>query len=806
MPLKPNAPNPDFLQSPWTAFWYALENNRGKFAAMYLCIIFGNACAYSIPYFLKLIADRISVPGPTPTSFSDFSTPLILITVVLLGQEIFYRIGHVLEYIIVLRAFNRITSSTYQILLKRPSAYFEETFAGELNRRIEQIGTATKYFIDLFPWEIGWLIIASVMTIILLSTTDIWLVIVFVLWLLFFLVISYLLLRVHYQATQIVSEKQANLSGSMVDVLGNTSVVHAFGAEVYEQEHYRRFMDAVLVAERHERRIVIVSKFHQGMSVILLSISLTVTSILLFTKGALTVGDFIIVAATLPTFVGIIWNFGEIIIRTLRSYGELKNALESLNTDIPSIQDGDQELVPGVHPSIVFDRLSFSYPSSSEKVFNNLNLEIKPGTKVGLVGRSGAGKSTLIKLLLRSYDPTEGGIHIGTQDIRETTLDSLRAAISFVPQDTTLFHRTLYENILYAKPSATKEEVIKASKRAHAHDFIVKYPEGYDVLVGERGVKLSGGQRQRIAIARAMLKNSPILVLDEATSALDSESEEIVQKGLHELFEGRTAIAIAHRLSTLRSMDRIIVIEQGKIIEDGSPQELLAKKNGEFKTIWEHQKNGFVKECGARHKNMNQKAIIWDADGVLIKKKHLFTELLGQEYGMDYEKMLPFFTGVFRECVIGTADLKEELAKVVNEWGWKGTIDELMHFWFTKGTEFDNDMLALVKQLHDGGLPSYMASGQEKYRGEHIRHELQGIYLDQVFIAADIGYTKKQAAFWEYVYDAIGKDVPMIRKEEILYIDDGQDEIDMAQKFGFSTYVYDGDIGSLTKGIEGWMV
>lgn len=556
-------------------------------------MIVGNAGAYSVPYFLKQIADRMSTHGLASDSFSDFSTPLILIIVVLVGQEVFYRTGHILESIIVLRVFNRITSSLYAVLLKRPSAYFEETFAGELNRRIEQIGISTKYFIEFFPWDIGWPIVASVMTIILLSTTNIWLVIVFVVWLLFFLVVSYSTLRWHYRATQVVSEKQAALSGSIVDVLGNTSVVHAFGAEAYEQSHYRLFMDAVLSAERHERKIVIISKFLQGVSIILLSVSLTATSVFLFTRGALTVGDFIIVAATLPTFFGIIWNFGEIIIRSLRSYGELKNALESLRTEMPSIQDGGAELVVR-QPSIVFEHVSFSYPSSSEKVFDDLNLEILPGTKVGLVGRSGAGKSTLIKLLLRSYDPCSGSITIGRQDIREVTLDSVRSAISFVPQDTTLFHRTLYENILYAKPNATREEVIAASRRAHAHDFIMRYPEGYDVHVGERGVKLSGGQRQRIAIARAMLKNSSILILDEATSALDSESEEIVQKGIGELFQGRTAIAIAHRLSTLRSMDRIVVIEQGRIIEDGSPQELLAKENGEFKSIWEHQKNGFV--------------------------------------------------------------------------------------------------------------------------------------------------------------------------------------------------------------------
>ncbi|MDP2630543.1 MAG: ABC transporter ATP-binding protein [Candidatus Uhrbacteria bacterium] len=592
MPTQNNAET-DFLQSPWKAFWFALENQKGKLFVMYLCMIIGNAGAYSIPYFLKLIVDRISAPGPAPQSFNDFLAPILLIFVVVIGQELFYRSGHVLESIIAVKAFDRITSSLYQTLLKRPAAYFEETFAGELSWRITQVGSATKFFIDSFPWEIGWPVVASIVTIFLLRIANIWLVVVFVVWLLLFLLLSYFFLRLHYRATKMVAKTYADLNGSIVDTLTNMPVVHAFGAQNAEYGHYRIFMDPALKAERMERRILIINKFHQGMSFVLLSISLTLTSIFLFIKGDLTVGNFIIVAATIPSFAGIIWNFGDIVIRSIRSYGEFKNALDSLNTTILSIQDGDQKLVLRQAP-IIFNHVSFGYPGAPEKVFDNLNLEIMSGQKVGLVGRSGAGKSTLIKLLLRSYDSTTGSIRIGAQDITEVTIDSLRDAISFVPQDTTLFHRTLYENIIYAKPSASKAEVIDASKRAHAHDFIVSYPEGYDIMVGERGVKLSGGQRQRIAIARAMLKNSPLLILDEATSALDSESEEIVQKGLQELFQGRTTIAIAHRLSTLRSMDRIIVMDQGRIIEDGSPKELLAKKNGEFKRIWEHQKNGFV--------------------------------------------------------------------------------------------------------------------------------------------------------------------------------------------------------------------
>lgn len=588
-----NPQNPEFLQSPWKAYWFSVQGVKGKLAVLYLLMIVGNVGSYSVPYFLKLIVDRISAPGPAPSSLRDFLTPIILIVGVLVVQEISYRISHAMEITIVLKAFDTITSSLYKMLLARPAAYFEETFAGELSRRVEQVANSIKFFLEFFPWEIGWPIIALTMTLVLLSTASPWLVLVFLVWLLFFLIPSYFLLRMNFRASQRVSSAHASWSGGVVDVLGNTPVVHAFGREEYEYSRHRRSMDAVLRAERRERILFLINRLNQGVSVVLISIALTLTSVYLFLHGKLSIGGFIIVAATLPTLSAVIWSFGDIIIRTLRSYGELKNSLESLNTDIPTIRGGDEALAAD-RARVLFKSVSFSYPHSSEKVFDDFTLDIMPGTKVGLVGRSGAGKSTLIKLLLRSYDPTGGIIAIGGHDTKAATLDSLRAAISFVPQDTTLFHRTLYENILYAKPDATKEEVLDASIRAHAHDFIIRYPEGYDVQVGERGVKLSGGQRQRIAIARAMLKNSPLLVLDEATSALDSESEEIVQKGIQDLFCGRTVIAIAHRLSTLRAMDRIVVIEKGRIIEDGSPHELLAKEGGTFKGIWEHQKNGFV--------------------------------------------------------------------------------------------------------------------------------------------------------------------------------------------------------------------
>lgn len=244
---------------------------------------------------------------------------------------------------------------------------------------------------------------------------------------------------------------------------------------------------------------------------------------------------------------------------------------------------------------IDFENIHFKHADAKEAIFNNFSLSIKPGERVGLVGISGSGKTTLTKLLLRFADVDEGEIKVDGQNISEVQQISLRENIAYVPQETSLFHRTIAENIAYAKPDASRKEIVRAAKLANAHDFIMSLPDGYETLVGERGIKLSGGQRQRIAIARAILKDAPILVLDEATSALDSESEALIQDALEKLMKGRTSIVVAHRLSTIASMDNIVVLEGGKIIEQGTHHQLI-KKGGAYDKLWSRQSGAFLDE------------------------------------------------------------------------------------------------------------------------------------------------------------------------------------------------------------------
>jgi len=309
-------------------------------------------------------------------------------------------------------------------------------------------------------------------------------------------------------------------------------------------------------------------------------------------NNMVTVGDFALILTLSFTIAESIFNLGEEILRFAKEAGSCRQALNII-VEPHEIQDK-----PNAHElnvtqgKIVFDQVQFQY-QGTDPLFENKTVTIEPGQKVGLVGHSGSGKSTFVNLILRLFDVSQGRILIDGQDIKEVTQTSLRKNIGMIPQDPSLFHRTLFENIQYGRVDASAEEVINAAKNAHAHEFIENLAQGYDSLVGERGVKLSGGQRQRIAIARAFLKNAPILILDEATSQLDSVTEQYIQESLWELMQNKTTIVIAHRLSTLLNMDRILVFNKGKIVEDGTHQELLAK-NGMYATLWKAQVGGFL--------------------------------------------------------------------------------------------------------------------------------------------------------------------------------------------------------------------
>ena len=311
---------------------------------------------------------------------------------------------------------------------------------------------------------------------------------------------------------------------------------------------------------------------------------------------ALPVSTVILIFQFSQTILMNLWDVSSIFKNFTRVFGDAHEMTIILDTvDTVVDEKGAKKLIVD-KGGIAFDHITFTHADAKESIFKDFNLELKPGERIGLAGLSGSGKTTLTKLLLRFADVDKGTIKIDDQNIRKVTQHSLRKNIAYVPQEASLFHRTIAENIAYAKPDASMEEIKHAAKLANAAEFIEKLPNGYETMVGERGVKLSGGQRQRIAIARAILKDAPILVLDEATSALDSESEALIQEALLRLMHGRTSIVVAHRLSTISSLDRIVVLENGKIIEQGPHEELLKNPNGQYKKLWSRQSGAFVEK------------------------------------------------------------------------------------------------------------------------------------------------------------------------------------------------------------------
>jgi ATP-binding cassette subfamily B protein len=388
------------------------------------------------------------------------------------------------------------------------------------------------------------------------------------------------------------SEEKTTLLGRAADYITNVMNVRLFASKDLEIERFNQLKGSFI--SKGERSGFYLTGYYivQG---IFSSIYITILLIVLIQKhesSQISPGDFAFVVMINFEIINMLFRTSHVFRDYVMDWGTVDQALAILD-HIPEVLDkADAKPLKITQGSIIFEEVAFSYKDTAP-LFCNKSITILPGQKVGLVGYSGGGKSTFVNLILRLYDVKEGRILIDAQDIRGCTQDSLRLNVAMIPQDPSLFHRTIMENIRYGRSEASDEEVTEAAKRAHAHEFIINLPDGYNSLVGERGVKLSGGQRQRVAIARAILKNAPILMLDEATSQLDSVTEGHIQESLRELMHGKTTLVIAHRLSTLLNMDRILVFDKGKIIEDGTHTELL-NNNWLYKTLWDTQIGGFL--------------------------------------------------------------------------------------------------------------------------------------------------------------------------------------------------------------------
>ncbi len=486
----------------------------------------------------------------------------------------------------------------YNELYKKVTAhslnFFNNQFVGSLVSQSSKIVTAYINFWNLITYKVLFVVTSVIATIVGLSFI-MWqfALVTLVLVALFSIAAGYGMkfIRPKFQAR---SEAYSKISGALSDSFSNIQAIKMDGMERREFTEIQKHSQAVTRAELDARNSFVVVSSIYSLIMALIRIGALVASVLAVQYGFANAGLVYISLTYSFNLIEEIWNISDII----RDHHQIISDSTEMYTIMhmnPEVKDNSNKDLSVSNASLTFDNVTFKHTGTDGSLFEHFSLKIPNGQKVGVVGISGSGKTTLTKLLLRFMDIEDGAIRIDHQDIAKVSQQSLHRTISYVPQEPILFHRSIGENIGYSRTNASQDDIRSAAKQAHADGFIEELPDGYETMIGERGVKLSGGQRQRIAIARAILKDAPILILDEATSALDSKSELLIQKAIENLWHNKTAIVIAHRLSTIARLDRIIVLHDGKIIEDGTHANLLAK-NGTYAKLWNHQSGGFIEE------------------------------------------------------------------------------------------------------------------------------------------------------------------------------------------------------------------
>lgn len=525
---------------------------------------------------------------------------LLILALILLGSTVLLGLQTMLKHQSLAGNFPmRMRWNFHRLMLHQSMSFYQDEFAGRVSAKVMQTALAVR---DV------WFIVSEIMVFVtiyfatmvaIVGNFNPLIIIPFLTWLTLYAGALYYFVPKLSKVSQQQADARSLMTGRITDAYTNISTVKLFSHAGREADYAQGAMTEFLGTVHKQMRLV------SSIETInhLLNMVLIITSggfgLWLWTKGQMSVGGIAAIAAMCLRLNGIShWVMWELT-SLYEQIGTVQDGINTLAMRHSIVDSADAKPLQVTQGHVQFHQVNFAYPEQKQ-VLENFQLDIQPGEKVGLVGRSGAGKSTAVNLLLRFYEVQGGEILIDGQNIQAVTQNSLREMIGMVTQDTSLLHRSVRDNILYGRPDASEAEMIAAAKRAEAHEFILQLRDskgrvGYDAHVGERGVKLSGGQRQRIAIARVMLKDAPILLLDEATSALDSEVESVIQESLYNLMEGKTVVAIAHRLSTIAAMDRLIVLDQGRIAEEGTHQALLAKK-GLYASFWAHQSGGFLGE------------------------------------------------------------------------------------------------------------------------------------------------------------------------------------------------------------------
>ena len=560
-----------------------------------LVVILAETAGISLTYILKELIDSLADSTGQAMFWAGIYIGLYAL------MEVGWRSSGYLGMHWITRTRSLASYSLFGWLSQHSSNYFADRFAGSLATKVTNASNGVASVLPQILWNLFPTLLQLFLSIGFAYLAKPLLAGILAIWVALFLTLNMILLKKKALLSEASADSYTKMKGQLVDIITNIRAVHQFAFLRKEKDRARRYI------EDHQAKSLKSWRFSEGILLTnnilqtFLLAGMLITSIWLHGQGLLTIGEVVMVTDLTWGILESLLFIGNSLNGLMENYGEIKEGLDNIVHPHEIVDKVDAKDLLASEGVVDIDGMKFTY-GGRRNVFEDFSIHIPGGQKVGLVGESGAGKSTLTQLLLRMYDVERGKITIDGQNIAEAKLESLRKSISFVPQSSMLFHRSLKENIMYGNPDASEEEVIIAAKNAGAHQFIMELDQGYDTLVGERGVKLSGGQAQRISIARAMLKaKASILILDEATSSLDSESEHIVQQALEKLIQGRTVIAIAHRLSTLLAMDRILVLDKGKIVEDGTHVELL-QKGGIYARLWAHQAGGFI--GGSQHEQV----------------------------------------------------------------------------------------------------------------------------------------------------------------------------------------------------------
>ena len=543
-------------------------------------------------YVLKEIVDILSTGG---TAADAWRWALIYLTVFLFLPLVLWRVSGFtgLRWAVGVRATSNDALTSY--VTKHSHDYFHKRFAGALGGKIGNTSNSVTSLVEKFLWSQIILVVTLLTTFVLAFQASVLVGVLFVVWLAVSAPINVYMARRMSQTSAVVQREDTRVRAMIIDLLTNIGAMHDFARRRFELTSLRAQILARYDAGISNWSLGEIARTVSNAIQLVFVAGIIFFAIRAWSQGTATAGDIILVLTLIGTLGFRMEELGRNMNDFAQNLGEIREGLEDLLNEYDVEDSPDAKALVAKNGEIEFTDVSFRYKDGARAVLSDFTLHALPGQKIGLVGRSGAGKSTLVKLLLRHYDLTSGTIQIDGQNIKEATQESVRLSVATVPQEPLLFHRTIRENIAYGNAGATEEEIAEAAKLAHADDFIRSLPLKYDTMVGERGIKLSGGERQRIVLARAILKPAKILVLDEATSALDSESEAAIQEALEALMEGKTVIAIAHRLSTLSQMDRIIVLDEGRVVEDGTHKQIL-KQKGLYAELWSRQSGGYIQD------------------------------------------------------------------------------------------------------------------------------------------------------------------------------------------------------------------